>query len=281
MTVDVARRSRRRASAAIPPPDPEPMYAPPPTIAIGEFDQTVFDCPSCSRPLALGARRCPGCRTRLVSGVVLRKASMFTAVGLSLGLLVGLGGGIIFGLTRPAAATAAAGAVGGPSAAPIVSPTGSAGPGPTASTRPAATPPSGISPVARSALVQVAGTNGRLAAAAGELRAILNANSFDASAVAQVLREVSADSVFGQQLAVRIAVWPESGTLGQKLDAFYGAIHATADEGLDASVRNTAVYKTAATDMVRLLGGLTAIDDAARAAATAAGVELPAASTAP
>ena len=47
----------------------EPSSRLPASIAIGEIDQTIFDCPSCSRPLALGDRRCPGCRTRLLHGV--------------------------------------------------------------------------------------------------------------------------------------------------------------------------------------------------------------------
>ncbi len=277
MTVDVVRRSRRRASATIPAPEPEPTFIPAATIAIGEFDQTVFDCPSCSRPLALGARLCPGCRTRLVNGVALSKASVFIAAGLAIGLLVGGAGGLLLGLTRTSAATAGTGGPGpNATALPGAGATGSSRPG---ATNPVATPaatPNGIPPVTRSALVQVVGTNGRLATVAGDLRAILAANSFDASAVAQVLRSASADSVFGQQLAVRIAEWSESGALAAQLGSFYGAIHDTAVAGLDASVRNTAVYKVAAKDMLSLLDGLTAIDTAVRAAAASAGVELPA-----
>ena len=53
------------------PPLSEPNGASSESLAIGEIDQTVFDCPRCSRPLAVGTRRCPGCRTRLMAGVPL------------------------------------------------------------------------------------------------------------------------------------------------------------------------------------------------------------------
>jgi hypothetical protein len=85
MTVNVARRSRRRTSS----PRREPSVAPTESLAIGEINQTVFDCPNCSRPLALGARRCPGCGTHLVLGVPLVKASVLGGVGLAIGIAHG------------------------------------------------------------------------------------------------------------------------------------------------------------------------------------------------
>jgi hypothetical protein len=98
MTVNVARRTRRRATPPAPPsinstptpqPAPEPVYTSADTFRIGEIEQTVFDCPNCRRPLALGARRCPGCQTRLVNGVVLTKVGMFVAGGLTIGIVAG------------------------------------------------------------------------------------------------------------------------------------------------------------------------------------------------
>jgi hypothetical protein len=270
------------------------------SVAIGEFEQTVFDCPSCSRPLALGARRCPGCRTRLVNGVSLGKASVFVAAGLAVGLLVGGGGGVMFGLASSAAAAPAIAA--GPSAHP---PTGSNGGGtasvspsatgspvasaaasapaatPTATTAPTASVPSGIPPVARSALVQVVGTNDRLALAGAALRSALAAPGFDASAVAQILRSISADSVFGEQLADRVTAWPAARGIGAELKSFYGAVHDAAGDGLVASVRNTAAYRAAASQMLELLDGLAGIDAALRALAGPAGIDLPVAPAVP
>ncbi len=289
MTVDVVRRARRRAPARDA--APEPSIATTASIAIGEINQTVFDCPACARPLALGARRCPGCGTRLVNGVTLGKVSAFVAVGLAVGLLLGAGGGLVVGLNQAGAAPAA-----GPSAIPAAgggngngggavvgssSPAATAAATATASAAPTPTTTSGIPPVARSALVQVAATNGRLAIAAASLTDALAARAFDASAVAQTLRTVSADSVFGEQLADRVGMWSGSATLAGQLASFYGAIHDTAADGLVASVQNTAAYRSAATAMVKLLDGVPAVDAAVAAVAAAGGVDLPLPSGAP
>src|SRR4029079_19837812 len=103
MTVNAVRRARRRPV----PPLAEENGPSSESLAIGEIDQTVFDCPRCSRPLAVGTRRCPGCRTRLMAGVPLSRASGFVAVGLAVGLAVGGAGGAAFGLNQvPAAAPA-------------------------------------------------------------------------------------------------------------------------------------------------------------------------------
>ncbi|MEO5940929.1 MAG: hypothetical protein ABIZ72_08070 [Candidatus Limnocylindrales bacterium] len=287
MTVDAAPRTRRRPSraSAVPKagstqlsyPDAEPTFTPAASYAIGEIDQTVFDCPSCSRPLALGARRCPGCRTRLVNGVTLGKASTFVAVGLAVGLLFGGGGGALFGLANAAGAGPVVVAA-GPSRAPSTAAAGSsapATPGATA-TGPAATPDAKIPAVMRSALVQVVATNGRLATAADDLRAALRTRVLDTSAVAQLLRGISADTVFGRQLAERLVAWPDSEIVGVQLRTFYGSLHDTAAKGLVASVRNVAAYRAAATEMVGLFDGMAAIDGAVRAAASAALIDLPA-----
>jgi hypothetical protein len=284
MTVDAARRTRRRASAKSA--GPEPTIAPPAPIAIGEIDQTIFECPSCARPLALGARGCPGCGTRLLNGVALGKASGFMAAGLAAGLLLGAGGGLLFGARQAAVLAPAAAA----SAAPLTGSNGAGrgttAPGPTATattgpTGTGSTGSAGIPPSIRTALVQVVGTNDRLATAEAGLRAALSAPAFDSSAVAQILRSVSADSVFRQQLADRIAAWPGSSAVGAELVTFYGSIHDTAANGLLASVQNRAAYRAAATAMIKLLDRLPAVDSAVRAAALSAGVNLAEASGAP
>ena len=287
MTVDVAPRTRRRVprpgvrSAS---PGPEQMAAPGTSMTIGEIDQTVFDCPSCSRPLALGARRCPGCGTRLVRGITLGKAASFAALGLVIGLAIGAGGGLLFGLSNapaavPAVAAGPSDAPGGgvPSAAPA---SAAATPSPTA--QPARTPPpSTISSVTRSALGQVVATNERLATSAVALREAMSAKAFDASTVAGVLRAISADSVFGEQLSDRLVAWPVADPLGARLATFYGSIHDVAADGLDASVRNTAAYRASGATMIELLAGLEPLDAALRSAASSAGVVLPTASPTP
>lgn len=307
MTANIAPRTRRRAPAKKTEPieesslgpslieRPAPSFAPSPPAAfvprlvpgdsmtIGEIDQTVFDCPSCSRPLALGARRCPGCSVRLVNGVVLGKASKFVVAGLALGLLAGGAGGFLFGLGSAAAAPAlgagaSPGASGVPSVGPVVAsadpsaPASTAPPSPTASV--GATPGS-IPPATRAALVQTAGSNDRMTAARADLTAALAASTFDASDVARILRSVSADSVHAEQVATRIAAWSGSAAVGTRLAAFYGTIHEAAADSLVASVRNVAAYRAAATTMVGLLAGIPALDDEIRAAASSLGVVIP------
>jgi len=285
MTVDAARR-RRRASAGSP--APQPTIAPTPSITIGEIGQTIFECPSCARPLALGARRCPGCGTHLLAGVTLGKASSFIAAGLTIGLLLGAGGGFLLG-ARQAAVISAAPAVAA-STAPLGGSNGggtsSTAPQPSATTTPgpsvaSATDSPEIPAAIQTALGQALGLNGRLSTAEADLRAALAAPAFDSSQVAQILRSVSADSLFGEQLGERVAGWSGSSELGARLATFYGSVHETASNGLVASVQNGAAYRAAAKSMIKLLDSLRAIDAAVRAAAEAAGVDLPVSTGAP
>ncbi len=153
---------------------------------------------------------------------------------------------------------------------------------PLAAFRPTATPanptstaPTGIPPVTGSALTQVIGTNDRLAVDRTALKAALAASSFDPSEVAQILRTISAESVFGQQVAGRLAGWSGSSEVGSQLTTFYGSVHAAAADGLVASVRNGAASRSAGATMVRLLDDLAALDAAVREVAASAGLDLP------
>lgn len=279
MTVNVARRTRRRATPPATPaisstaqrPESEPVYVPVDSIAIGEFEQTVFDCPNCRRPLALGARRCPGCRKRLVNGVVISKASLFVATGLAVGIVAGVAAGFAIGnggsskgVTPPV--------VPGASKAPVTS-----APVETATTAPVSQPPvvSDIPPVTRSALVQALATNDRLAASGAELEAALAAPSFNATDVARTLRTMSADAVFGEQVATHVRDWSGTSAVGADLVDFYATIHESASAGLVASVQNASAYRTAAKTMLGLLDQVDALEAAMRSAATSAGVTLP------
>jgi hypothetical protein len=280
MTVNVARRTRRRATPPATPstspslslsqPDPEPTYRHVDSIAIGELDQTVFDCPNCRRPLALGARRCPGCRTRLVNGVVVSKAAVFVAAGLAIGLVAGAAGGFVFGSGGSNGVT--------PPIVPIASAAPTSSVAVTAPSASAATPAPSVSDipaVTSSALVQAVATNKRLAASGADLQAALAAPSFDATDVAQTLRTMSADAVFGERVAVHVRDWSGTSEVGTKLVDFYGAVHGTAAAGLVASVRNADAYREAAETMLALLKQIDTLDAEMRAAASSAGVTLP------
>ncbi|HEY8987524.1 MAG TPA: hypothetical protein VIM39_00805, partial [Candidatus Limnocylindrales bacterium] len=265
MTVNAARRNRRRT--------PEPQtIAPTESLAIGEINQTVFDCPVCARPLAVGARRCPGCGTRLLLGIQAGKASVLAGLGLVVGIALGGAFGYGVGLGR-AGTTAAAAKTGSALSSPAPVQVGGGGTT-AASVRPTDTPGTGGSgggatasgsPISRSALLQALGVNGRLRAGAVALRATLGANVFDASTVAQTLRTLSAESVFGQQVVGRMADWPVSFTLVKDLASMYDAVHQTAIEGLVASVRDDAAYRATAVAMLKVLDGLPALDREAQA----------------
>jgi hypothetical protein len=264
MTVNVARRRNRRRTPQLPPELPVTE-----SIAIGEINQTVFDCPSCGRPLVLGTKRCPSCGTRLILGVATSKASILAGLGLAVGLLAG--GLIGFTVSRAMVAAPAVTAV-LPSAPPAIA-------GGVASSKPTQVPsvaPSAaqIPTISRSALFQAISLNKRLATGATALQASLAARAFDAALVAQTLRAISGDSVFGQQLAGRLGDWPAYGSLGKDLTTFYDAVHTTAIEGLVASVRDEAAYRSAAKAMLDVLKGLSAVDAEAQSVATRIGLDI-------
>ena len=64
--------------------------------------------------------------------------------------------------------------------------------------------------------------------------------------------------------------------MATELTTFYALVGDAADEGLDASIRNKAAYRAAATSMVKLLGGVDGVDALLRSVASDAGVTIPA-----
>lgn len=270
MTVNVARRTGRGDAA---PAGAEHAKS----LAIGEIDQTVFDCPRCARPLAIGTGRCPGCQTRLAQGIPLSTAATIASIALAFGVLVGAGGGYLFGRQAASGATPA----GSGAAATVGDASSSAPSAPTAATPfpshvPTASPATdpGIPPATRAALSQAVATNARLAAGAEALGAALRARVFDAPAVVRTLRAMSADSVYGEQLAARLATWSGSAEAADALSALYETVHENAAEALLASVRNGAAYRAAARTMLDDMAGLAATDAALRELAAAYGVTL-------
>jgi len=242
----------------------------PAALPIGEEDAAIFNCPACARPLATGARRCPGCGIHLVLGVPVKRASVFVAVGTSFGILLGAGftGAM---LTRAQALAASAAAIPPTSAsAPSVAPSTSA------SASPAETPvPPAVPAAARAALIQSATLHGRLRTGVSTLEAALAAPRFDTAEVAQALRSLASTSALGVDMAGRLSEWPDAATLATDLESFYDQVRAVARSGLAASLRNEPAYRAAATDMVTLAGGLPALDDETRRFAASAGIEMP------
>jgi hypothetical protein len=251
-----------------------------PSLAIGEIGQTVFACPACGRPLAIGVRRCPGCSTRLVMGVQARRASVFVAVGLMVG--IGVGGGVasLLSALRLADHDVEVARAAAASALAVVGQVQ-----PSASTAPAdpshAIPTVTIPALSASALSQALVLDARLSASAKDFKSALNAKRFDAPRVSQLLRNASADSVIGLQLAQGLNSWSGGTAVAGQLSTFYGAVQSTAGNGLGASIGNEAAYRRAASAMVALLRELGAIDGQARELATSAGISLPSTSPAP
>lgn len=264
MTVDVARRRTRKPKIA----------SKSESLSIGEIDQTVFACPACSRPLALGARHCPGCGTHLILGVQAKRASIFASVGLIAGVvvsgLIGATAAAIDTAMRDADAAAAAAAIA--NALPSIAPTAAATPSPSPSATTGTTPT--FPGLTRSALVEAAAIHTRLATSSASLAAAVGSGPFDTLTVSGILRATSGDAVIGLQLAPVIGAWSGGETLSADLRTFYLAVQATAAEGLSASIRNDTAYRAAAEKMIALLGALDAVDAQLRDVADGAGVSL-------
>jgi hypothetical protein len=238
-------------------------------LAIGEPDRQIFNCPVCSRPLAVGAGRCPGCNTRFLIGVPLQRASALVAIGLLAGIALGATSVAAVAGTRPATNTPAASLapVGGgvPTLQPATTP-----PTPT----PGATGPA-VPSVARSALSQTLTLNARLGEAGENLRSYLEAADLDSVAVASELRDLATNAKFGSELASALGGWDEATGLAGELDQVYAAVSGTARTGLAASMTNDAAYRAAATEMVAVLSRLAVLDGEARGLGAAIGLDLP------
>ncbi len=243
---------------------PRPAVVPE-QLAIGETDRNIFNCPVCSRPLAVGATRCPGCRTRLILGTPAKRVSIFILVGVVVGLV------LTWGISAGFAAAGALLQPGNPAASPIVR--GSGGIPPSAA-------PSGplvqpIPPIARSALGQTAVLNNRLDEGAAALRASLKERDLDSAAVADTLRSLAADASFGEGLAPRLGTWKEATDVAVGLGALYSTVRGTAVDGLNASLSNDPAYRTAAQRMLVVLSGVEPLDARVRTLAAIVGVTMP------
>jgi hypothetical protein len=282
MTVDVARR---RSKGRITPGAEQGSG-----MAIGEIGQTIFSCPACGRPLAIGVRKCSGCSTRLLMGVQLGRAGTFVTIGLILGVAFGGGLAAILSASRlpahdaqvaEAAAAAAlaraaeirAAAAPVAIASPAIPRTGGSG----GSTGAGASVT--IPAISSSALSQALVLDVRLSQSTADLEAAAAAPKVDVLVVAQLLRKASADSVIGLQLAQNLRVWSGGSAVADRLTTFYTELRTTADEGLGASIRDQAAYREAAHAVVKLLGGLDAVDGQARNLAASAGIGQPAATS--
>ncbi len=239
------------------------------SMPIGEEDRNIFSCPVCSRPLATGVRRCPGCRTRLVLGVPMARASVFASVG----LVVGLTTGGILGVTG----MAGAGNAGGPGpSAPVIGVVPSDTPSASIAPSPTVWPSLPTVPAtARSAMGQVGTLADRLADAGEDLQFALDQPVLDGVEVAETLRTMNSTAAFGVDVAHRLGTWAAAEPVAEELESFYEEIRRTARAGLAASVRNESAYRASATAMLLVLEKLAPLLDQARPLAETIDVDLP------
>lgn len=236
-------------------------------LAIGETDANIFNCPVCARPLSEGASRCPGCGTRLILGVRVKRAGAILALGVAIGVLVG-------GLSTAAAITLS-----------LNDPVLAAGPvataAPAATAAPSATPGHVVLPdppanaAAVSALSGTAVVNGRIAVDAATLASTIarsNATSID---IARALRSLAADAALGIDLAGRLAPWSDAAQVQGGLEDFYRAMAQAARMGLRSSLNDNVAYRKAGANMITVLSAMGTIDAQSRTLAGTVGLELP------
>ena len=239
---------------------------PTPKIAIGESDAHVFNCPTCSRPLNNGTPRCPGCGTRLVMGVSVRRAATLMGFGAIVGLFLGgmVVSIVIKSLVDPSATSAFDPADGG--GGPAASAAAAASAEPTQSAIP-------VPGAALSALRQTALLDARIVDDAAALPRLASGGT--ANDIAKALRTLSADAAIGADIAPRLAAWPDAATLSVDRAAFYDAIAASAHSSLGDSISDTKAYRANAKAMIKVLQRLSPLDQASRTLASIAEVELP------
>ena len=235
------------------------------SLAIGETDTNVFECPGCSRPLEHGTRRCPDCRTQFMLGVPARRAASILAIGTLFGVLVG--GSATGAILSISAAQARTAAVVTPSAAPIASP----GAVPTQ----VVPVEVGVPHAAVSALSGTAVVNGRITVDAETLTAVLARPGASAIEIARALRSLAADAALGIDLAGRLGPWAEASDVQAGLDGFYRSMADTARGALRASFADPAAYRASGAQMVAVLAMLGEVDSASRQLAATVDLELP------
>ena len=262
MAISTARRRSRIIRPIAPPREPE-LPAEPLPIGLPNLD--VTGCPVCGRPIAVGAASCPGCGTRLLLGVPLRRAGAFVTIGAAVGML--LGGAAVAVVHRPAVVASVE-----PPTAPVV-------PAAAASTAPEQTAPSAasVAPVpgdARAALGQVLAVNSRLRSRAADLRAEIAAPRLDSFAVATTVRSLAADAVVATGVVPLLGAWPPAADVATRLRAYYAQVGATAGATLSSSLTDARAYRAGAASMLRLLAKLPPLDDQARSIAADAGLDV-------
>ncbi len=219
-------------------------------------------CPRCSRPLRIRDVRCSGCGSYLVAGTLLRTAIVLLVVGVAVG---GTGFAALSGVL-----TAARAPLPVVTAQPAAPAAGFVGPRPPLVVAP---------PAVRAGLVQASAINERLARSAAALRTAVSSQT--AADIATILRKISADTTSGEQVVRRLATWPETAALGERLIALYGNLGTAAEAGLAHALSDRAAYRAQGSAMLKSLRALDGAAAATSDAAAANGLHLPGSSATP
>ncbi|HEV8404027.1 MAG TPA: zinc ribbon domain-containing protein [Candidatus Limnocylindrales bacterium] len=255
MTVNLLQRKKRGSAT----PDAKPTKT---SFAIGENEARVSYCPSCGTPVSEGTWRCPGCGGKLILGVPFKRGAAVLAVGFALGILTGgvVAASAISVPRGDSAAQEAAVATSVPLATAI----------PTAPPVAIAAPQAAVTALSGTALV-----NGRIAAESAALASTLADSKAPTIDIARALRSLSADATQGIDLAARLAPWTEADAARDQLDHFYRTVSSTATLALRVSLNDGPGYRRSATEMMRVLSGLAAVDAASRTLAATVDLQLP------
>ena len=234
---------------------------------IGEPEAHVFNCPKCARPLSEGTPRCPGCGTRLIMGVVFRRASVLMGFGFIVGAFLG---GVVMSVVITTL-------IGSPTQPVVTTPGGPTTPQASqaaGASAPAAAPETPVPAVALSSLRQMSLLDARIVDDASSLSAALKAKK-SAVDLALVLRSVASDATIGADLVTQVRTWDEAGQFAADRQAFYNQVLAIAQDGLRDSLSDKSAYRLTSRKMLKVLHGLTALDAASRDLAAIAKVSLP------
>jgi hypothetical protein len=126
----------------------------------------------------------------------------------------------------------------------------------------------------KASLVQASVVNERLALSSAALKNAINSKA-SAADIALILRKMSADSTYGGQVVARLARWPGTVAVADRLTALYAAIVTTADSGLGHALTDQKGYRSAGSAMLKTLRALPAVAAATAEAAATYGVAVP------
>jgi DNA-directed RNA polymerase subunit RPC12/RpoP len=234
--------------------------------AIGEADAYVFNCPACARPLSNGTMKCPGCGSRLIMGVLVKRAGAILVLGIAIGVVVGGG---LMGSIAMLSASATATAIEQPVATVPTT-------APVAPAVPTAAPPLAAAPqTAISALSGTAVVNGRITVDAVTLKTTLATRGVSTIEIARAIRSLAADAALGMDLTGRMAPWTDARHVTAELDTFYRSMASAARDGLRASLTDAGAYRASATAMLATIEDLGSVDASSRELAATVSLELP------